>query len=538
VFGVLTDTGGEEAALEPTPSTTPSPTVQIDLETFTVDQIAVGQPFDWQSVLSVEEGMALPLVTHGDWTYLFTVGEESSDESGDQLSAWRSRDGVSWDDLGTVLVVDGHVRAVVATPQGLVAIEETQEGGLSMRRSPDGAAWDTEAVPVSNGAAGVNLLAVGGTDRLIAVAAYETSGGEDLIENGLENAGHDPALALHWGVENVGDDFRFTFYGPLGLAVLTLTGSEMGLTQTEIDQIHEGSGEQEASVWTSVDGGDFVATTVDDAGWIDTFTPAPDGSLLAFGWGNGGAGIWKSWDGTIWEQVASGLYGGVGTARMWDGRLFGPPTNVGGVGLLDSFDGSNWNEVGDLAQRFPPQIQWTSSNLGVGGAGLVLTAEGFRDRPQPELSRQPTVITRDGYTLSLDLVVGMIGLSTPSGATGSWPVWGVASPPGLEVDPKTQTVRLGVGEETVEWTFDELTEAEAVYWGEEAWQYSPEHFALIFTSDAENWSIADLGDLLADGSLVSSLGVTEDRVVVLTVSAPQESEGGAGGLQIWAAPVA
>lgn len=537
MFGVLTDSGGEDAALEPTPSTTPSPTAQIDLETFTVDQIAVGQPFEWEPVLTVDEGTALPLVNHGDWTYLFTVGEES-DETGDQLSAWRSRDGVGWEELGTVLVVDGHLRAVVATPQGLVAIEETRDGGLNMRRSPDGAVWDTEAVPVSNGATGVSLLAVGGTDRLLAVAAHETSGGEDLIERGLETAGHDPTLALHWGVENIGDDVRFTFYGPLGLAVLTLTGSEMGLTQTEIDQIHAGSGEQEASVWTSVDGGGFVATKVDDAGWIDTFTPAPDGSLLAFGWGNGGAGIWKSWDGTIWEQVASGLYGGVGTARMWNGRLFGPPTNVGGVGLLDSFDGSSWEEIGDLAQRFPPQIQWNMAYLGVGDAGLAVTAEGFRDRPQPELSRQPTVVTRDGYTLSLDLVVGMIGLSTPSGASNSWPVWGVESPPGLEVDPMAQTVRLGVGEETVEWTFDELTEAEAAYWGEEAWQYSPEHFALIFTPDAENWWIADLGDLLADGSLVSSLGVTEDRVVVLTVGAPQGSEDGAGGLQIWAAPVA
>ncbi len=118
-------------------------------------------------------------------------------------------------------------------------------------------------------------------------------------------------------------------------------------------------------------------------------------------------------------------------------------------------------------------------------------------------------------------------------------MWGVASPPGLEVDPKTQTVRLGVGEETVEWTFDELTEAEAAYWGEEAWQYTPEHFALIFTEDAETWSITDLGDLLVDGSLVSSLGVSPDRVVIVTATPASGPDGtGTAGFQIWAAPVA
>ncbi len=108
MFGVLTETGGEEAAIEPTPSTTPSPTAQIDLETFTVDQIAVGQPFEWEPVLSVDEGTALPLVNHGDRTYLFTVTE--SDPEVAATSCLPGGPGtVSVGRSGHVLVVDGHL---------------------------------------------------------------------------------------------------------------------------------------------------------------------------------------------------------------------------------------------------------------------------------------------------------------------------------------------------------------------------------------------------------------------------------------------
>lgn len=522
-----TDTTAEGAST--TTSTISDLVAPVDAENFAVDQIATGPPLNWSEVYSIPDSDVMPPVTHEGAVYLF-MPETIEDRWSGHVTVLRTDDGSSWKPAGDGIDVEGLVVSATSTPRGLLLVEQSPESGFVLWQSSDGDVWDATEVEVpGEPGATFNVHSVGGNDRLIVVSGEHTSDWQLNLENALTAAGYSPDLATNgWNLEMINGENRVVFYGPFGIRVLELTPAELGLTDQEVNAAFNGGGPSRYQLWVSADGGDFRPVDSEEMPWVESFSSAPDGSLIVFGWSNSGNGVWKTWDGVIWERVAIGT--NVWTALQWEGRLLGAPYD--GIDLLDSFDGSRWEQLEGLHDRFPPTLQWHTSNFGVGEAGLVMTAESYEETTGPMNSYEPVVLEKDGFTLTIDLNSGVIEVVTPSGASQTWFPYGPEQD-GLEPDPAASVLMLSVGEESVGFTFEELADAESEYWTSFSWAPTLSHSALVFTPDGDDWSITDLGPLKVDGMALSGLTTTAESVVALMV----DNDGGREQFEIWTAPL-
>lgn len=526
VFLTSPDTGTTAEDGSTTTSTSSDLAAPIDTENFSVDQIATGPPLNWTEVFSVPDGDVMPPVTHEGSVYLFMPETVDGRWSG-HVNVLHSDDGSTWAPAGDGVDVEGYAITATSTPRGLLLVEQSPESGFVIWHSDDGTVWDSTHVDVpGEPGATFNVSTVGGNDRLIVVSGAHTTDSQLDLEKGLVAAGYPPETARNgWNLEMVDGENKIVFYGPLGIRVLELTPAELGLTDQEASAAFNGGGSSRSEMWVSADGGDFFPIASEELPWAESFSPAPDGSLIAFGWSNSGNGVWKTWDGVIWERVAIG--GNVWNARQWRDRLVGAPFE--GTDLLDSFDGSRWDQLEGMPDRFPPTLQWHTANLGVGEAGLVMTAESYEETTGPTGSMEPIVLEKEGFTFTMDFNLGVMDLLTPSGAHQSWFPYGPEQE-GMSPDPATGTIILSVGEESIGFTFEELADAESEYWGSFNWMPTMRHTALVFTTDGDNWSITDLAPL-SDGKTMSGLTTTAESVVAVM------RDGDVEGLEVWSAPL-
>lgn len=548
-LGVLTSP--DPAAIEAlqsttTSSSTTSTTVAIepplDLENFTLSQITTGEQFEWELMLGSDDLYPHSLVAHEGDIYAFSSSEVMWGPEPARITAWRSPDGVSWERLGTVLDA-ARVGGFASTPQGLVGFELDDDASVSIWRSQDGTNWTSSEVK-SSGDAGnrqsIWPMAIGGTDDLLMLATEETVDVQGLIAEKLREAGIEGGMnpLYGWGTQSgANGELHVVFHGPLGLTADVVPLDDLGLTDEERVWVANGySGESTTSLWISRDGSQWDRTSIEDHAWIQSFTPAPDGGVFAFGWGNTGDRIWHSPDGRTWTPQQPSPRPQM--AQPWRDGLIGLNSNSSRPELLTSADGSEWVDT-DLDEHFPLPISWYSNQMAAGDAGVAVLVNGWQENLATAPSTpEPVVLTRDGVTLSLDMNEGRIEVES-GGRTQMVSMWSSTIQEGVDVDFEDERVTFldgDTGEALTSFTFDELNEAESRYW-RDPHGLANELRALAFTPDGETWTIQDAQEAIGPQLAIAHVAVTDERLVALVQSSEFIGAPGPPGFEVWTAEI-
>lgn len=542
----MTSPGPIAAVTTTTPSSTTSletPETPIDLENFSIDQIAVGEPLVWEETKTLVEGVPIELTSHEGWFYLFATPTTGFNQPGSGgLRAWRSEDGGVWDYLGEVIPPGPAILAVEATERGLIAASSDEDGrGLVLLQSSDGVSWEAETVPLEDDPlVRVSYATIAANEQTIVVSTYRDLAIDQLIAERLEQI-QGAESAVHrwgWGVNETGDNPTFSLWGPFGFALAEVSAEDLRLTEAEIEQVHrwnqgEGTGPE---VWVKDHTGVWAESQVPDAHWIDSIVVPADGVFVASGGDATGNTAWTSADGLTWEEMTprSSLPWRI---EPWGESLVGP-TNMNSASVLISPDGDDWTDIGP-GDLFPSPLQWSMNDVAAGPAGIVGRVIGWSAESPVETVPTPAPTLRDeGAILTMDYEMGQLTL-VAGAETFNWSMYTSTTPEGMSVDLATGTISFShpeSGEHLGDFTLEDIETAEQTFWSY-GWAGNEEN-AMVFSPDGETWTIQDPAASFGDEDLVYLLEVGESTVVAVTHSLRGLiNPANAGGFSVWAAPI-
>lgn len=193
----------------------------------------------------------------------------------------------------------------------------------------------------------------------------------------------------------------------------------------------------------------------------------------------------------------------------WGESLIG-----GGLGedLFATSDGLSWERLG-TGDLLPDSINWRMGPVGAGEAGLATVARALRTNSPPVFT--PVVIEAGEATLTLDMEDARLLVDHPGYDRLEVLLWTKGNDGLYEIDFHTETVTFtdpDSGDVLATVGFSTLEKAENSAFVIER---SPER-ALLFTSDAETWSIQSLSRVVPEAREVGDIVVLEDRVLLLT----------------------
>ena len=468
-IGAMTSPGPVAAATTTTSTSVAAPDTPIDPKDFTIDQIAMGDPLDWEETKSIVEGIPIGLTGHDGSIYLFATPSTTSGLPGSGgLRVWRSDDGTAWEYLGEGIPPGHGITAVASTERGLMAASSGIDGhGLVLWQSSDGVNWEPETIPIEQDSlARINFSTVAANDQAVVVGFYRDLDIARLIEERMAFPGVETAVTYWgWGVDDVEGGPLFTLWGPFGFPLAEMTTEDLELTDTEIEQVQRWNrGEVSWSgIWARDSAGVWTESGIPDAEWIDSIATTTAGVFLANGGDATGNTAWTSLDGVTWEEMSYDLrpY----RIATWGDRLVGP-TVMNRASVLASSDGETWSDIGP-GDLFPSSLQWTMDNLAAGHSGIVGTVTGWSQEspvdvepiPPPTLRDGGAVLTFDYDTSQLTLVAGT--------EVYTWAMHGSVVPDGLEVDLTTGDLSFSdpeTGVPLARFGLDEIQSAEQSYW--------------------------------------------------------------------------
>ncbi|HEU4320152.1 MAG TPA: hypothetical protein VFS66_08725 [Acidimicrobiia bacterium] len=542
-LGNLTNPSTEAAEESEQTSTTRASRPQppsVDLDTFTPDQIEVGDPLDWVRAVEFTDMHPVAVVEHEGWVYLF--GSPAPYWVGGQangLRAWRSESGSEWEDLGQVIPEDTSISGIVSSEYGLIAMSP---GGLgetfSVWRSVDGVQWrETQGPPLQEGSGPILPLAVAATDRLIVVAGQETNNPAQMLMDRIEDE-LGVEVDLHrngWSQAPDSDSVGIVIHGPVGLPIMTVDLEELGMSELEQQIVlgaHQGN-QGDTSVWIRWDDSEWQHGTMDGADWVGALAVHPLGGFIATGWGSTGESGWTSFDGLEWGRLPLGPI--PSTFERWGEVLVGP-THSSEVGLVVSDDGEEWSET-PLYLSFPRPIGWGINTFAAGEAGLVASVDGWVDRSGTIRVPEPPTLTSGDIELTIDFEMGQVSAHRNDEEVLSFTTWSNVVPEHLRADPATETIYIddpATGEQIAAFTFDELQAAEDDYWSE---RHLGDQLPFVaFSRDAEEWSIQSTETAFGPDLRIADLEVTGDGFIALMVPAANHFRPEAvGGFSVWSA---
>lgn len=535
----------EQVAIDTTTTTTTIPEVDapIDLENFSVSQIATGPPLEWERVAGSATGYPLAVTEHGGVLYLFTSGQGPWAGEPGGLVTWRSSDGTDWEPVGeTVIGREFQITHVITSTDGFIAIGARPGGNhLIVWRSDDGIEWTSTEIPTDVDSPYITPrpTAAAAFDNRVAIATDYELDQERLVADHLAAAGIDVDLPMmSWNTRYGGEDgVQLTVSGPLGIPVLTTSLDELGLTEQEYQWVMRGldrGGQSE--IWVVDETGNRESVTI-RLNWVTNLVSQPDGTLFASGFG--GAGLeegFVSTDGVHWEPADDG---NIGRAISWGNRLVavtsGPVLEV-----LMSSDGRTWEESG-VADLFPTQWSWYPVAMGAGPDGLAMSFAGQDSTSPPPRVTTEATLTSDGATLSVDHQRSAYVLEI-GGETHTWNMYqpGTAQvPEELEVDLANEAIVYKdpeTGEPLAQFGFEDLRrmESQPIRFADVIG-----HHALVFSEEGSDWEIRDLKPVVGDNSRVILLEVVSGRLVAVTHEPhfdPTQSMPPTG-FEIWTAPL-
>lgn len=550
VVGVLTAPEDRVSADQATTSTTSSTTTTIgeilppvDMDDFTVAQIRTGEPLQWARVGLNGTGYPLALTEHDGSVYLFAASAPRFQYVAGGLRAWRSTDGITWEDLGEVIGNDYLVSTIASTEQGLVAVGSPADGSSVMVWvSQEGRRWTaTEFADDFDFYRNRHYpMTIGANDDVLVVAVNIDLDRQALIEERLLEAGLELDLShLSWGTEWRGQDGHWLIIdAPLGITALEIDLDELGLTTDETQWIVDGyGGAQETALWVDpVGASDWRLVSMDGIEWIESVVARPDGTLVLSGWSPAGRVSRQSRDGVTWTDYDANREPIV--MERWGSRFIGLH-DFSRPELLVSDDGLSWEPMG-LVDRFPLPIQWNVGALGSGDEGIALSVIGYRaSAPVEEPDPRPSKITIDGgHTLTLDLEERIMTLAV-DGTTHSWEIYRADVAAGIEVDLSGRTVSLGdprSGAVLAEVSFEDLMRAEQAYYVERF--QSDEHKAIVFTADGARWTIQPAAEAVGDDTWVQFMEVASGHVLAVALDPGDVyNPFAAPGFELWVAEI-
>lgn len=527
-----------EAATPTSTTSTTLPDVEqpIDLENFSVDQLARGEPFEWQSRLRVVEGYPIALLPHDDALYLFAteVPNFSGFERGG-LRAWRSSDGLTWEPLGQVIDESQMIGSVSSTGQGLVALgSDSGRPGLGIWISQDGTDWISHEISIegTDDLATIYPNTAGGTDDLLVVSGFVE------IDHLAPLRGQLGEIADYgWGADVIAGELHYILYGSLGWPLVAVSAEELGLSEEDQETITEAVSSYDditAEIWVKKGDSDFRRATIPEASWIDRIGTTPDGEMIAHGWGSLGARSWITTDGVNWEESPR-------PARhylndRWGDRLVAPHPN-GAPSVLVSSDGEEWEEIGP-GENFPGSLQWWTAAVAAGPGGIAMSIEGWDDSQQPfptPMSSQPVRIVNGDGTLTIDHQSSQYTLEILDRTY----TWSITSRDGIEVDLETPSLRFldpESGEPLISFPLEDIVNAQRDVFTMDR-QDTNRHGVFAFTSDGNDWTIESMEEL-SSAEFAHLLAVTDRHVVAAAVdSAGFFNPSSPPGFEVWTAAI-
>jgi len=240
---------------------------------------------------------------------------------------------------------NSRIRGVTVGGPGLVAVGHSGEGTAAVWTSVDGVTWSRvphdeavfgDAGEIDAGAGGIGMESV-----TVGGPGFVAVGGPDWWDTGDQNAVVWTSVdGVTWS--RVPDD-EAVFGGTGPQRMMSVTAGGPGLVAVGYDEFFQDS---EAVVWTSVDGVTWSRVPHDEAvfggGYMTSVTAGGPG-LVAVGTGasdtDGDAAVWTSVDGVTWSRVPhdNAIFGGQGEQQMWSVTAGGPGVVVVGMeGYCDS----------------------------------------------------------------------------------------------------------------------------------------------------------------------------------------------------------
>jgi hypothetical protein len=509
----------------------------LDLENFSLEQIETGDQLEWREVAEIPGFEPHSLLAHRGFTYVFSPVTED----GNGVQAWRSDDGVSWDALGVVIGDTHAISSIAATSLGLIAIEpDATDDYVHIWGSVDGTRWleIVDGIPVAGSRDEVDFYpsAVAADERILAVAGRVEPDVTELAEEYLAGTtGVDVDLSgIPIGWISSPEDLYMTVYGPLSFPVVRISGTELGLTPEQREEI---SGyflgrPDDATIWTKADDGDWQIGEIEGANFINALARDDDGVLRAYGDGYI-PGSWVSHDGLDWEKVNdSGMPNRV---EVWGDRLVG----IGDSGLTPdvmlSRDGEDWRDSG-LAGLFPTGVDWYPLGFATGPGGIAAVIEARVDGLPKGVAETPT-FSVGATTLTLDYQRGVVHLDT-GGDLYTWSI-GVQDPAGIDIDLVTRTMAFSApesGELIGEFTFEQLFALERR--ANTVGTLGDSRTGIAYSPDGTGWTVQDMMAEIGPDAAITNVEVSEDRVYALVTRMPERDRPyGIEGFEIWAAPI-
>ncbi|HEX6299517.1 MAG TPA: hypothetical protein VF148_03535 [Acidimicrobiia bacterium] len=531
-----------EAIEAATPTSTTSTTLAdveppIDPDNFSIEQIARGEPLEWESALRVVEGYPIELLSHDGYLYLFAteVPNFSGFERGG-LRAWRSRDGIRWESLGQVIDDSHMIGSVSSTGQGMVALgSESGRPGLGIWISEDGTDWIAHEISIEGTPHLTTIYpnTAGGTDDLLVVSGFVEI---DYLAPLREKLGE--IAAYGWGADVIAGELLYTLYGPLGLPLAAVSGEELGLSDEDQETITEAVSSFDdvtAEIWVRQGDSNFRRATIPEATWIDRIGATPDGEIFVHGWGSLGASSWSSTDGVDWEELPRPSHQYIN--ERWGDALIAPSSS-GGISILMSLDGEEWEDIGP-AENLPGLIQWWTAALAAGPGGIAMSIEGWDDSQQPfptPMGSQPVRIANGDGTLTIDHQSSRYTLETIDRTY----IWSFTTQDGIEVDFETPSLRFldpESGDPITSFPLEDIVDAQGDVLTMEREAVTNRYGVFAFTSDGEDWTIQSMEDLGPD-DFIHLLALTDEHVVATGVdSAGYFHPSSPPGFEVWVAAV-
>lgn len=494
---------------EPLPQ--PTTTTTIDIETFTVGDIATGERLSWWEAPRLDAQWPIELLARDGRLYLFTSNRQSHPRylsSG--LQVWVSDDGIAWERVAEVS--EASVTSIAAAGDRLVAMgTHIEDDWPHLWISENGVDWSVSrlpmnvetAVPISTWMADAAMVA----DRLV-VTGSGYPNPQAVIMDRLPPDVADFADRYGMSLSGGPDGRSIEIYGPMGILGYSATMEELGIDEETAVILYEGSSEDSTFVWSSVDGVDW---TVDETSGphVERMWNAGAGELFASGWDHTGPAIWSSADGITWSRLDSRL---VNVVDSWDGWLLGTRNDRD---VVLSRDGQEWQSVG-TDNALPQSLDWYLWPVAMGPGGVAAVATTWV--PSEDAASEPTSIEIDGQTLTIDQNTGDL---TIEGAMGSSviPLWGQADPEQVKVDFANERIRfmdVDADVELLSVSFERLREVEMSLYGQVAF----EHRALLVNRGDNGWRIFDLAEEMGEGVGVLMIRVLEDRMILVTHAIP------------------
>ncbi len=501
----------EEEASE-VPDSEPAGVQSVDVGAAEEVLVERGGRLVWDSGTELGAGWPLPIVEYQDSLYLFAQSAGPWEASGQSdLAAWRSFDGQQWESLGAVSAIRGHVRAVAASPAGLVMVGTGENQEPMAWTSTDAVSWDGAQLPGGDRTPGLVPDGVVATGDLIVISATEAW--SNVYQRVNEAVAEYTGLDIDSGEVGFGwSGSTVSLFGPLGLRLLEVSAEELGLSEDDFVALNGPSGPPESAVWSSTDGGESWTVAELDGLFVQGLSVGQNGDILATGFGAGRPGLYVSTDGQVWEPQGSTF---LRSARVWNERLVAVRDDETG-GLVTSTDGVEWQPV-PVTDLLSGGFEWHISEIAAGPSGIAVIAEGFNESFEPQ-SRTATLL-KDGYSLTargqsrLELKRDGITLLSTTLHTPN-----VSQDFVLDMEQATVTfVDNTTGEAYVTFTFGELRALEAEIFGgsDSDW-----HQQVLVSVDSVTWSI----QARLEGSRISALHLSDDAVLAVAMLSGTESD--------------